>query len=316
MKFVVAGALGHIGSKLIRELGESYPGSEIVMIDNLITQRYCSLFNLPETSNYNFIEKNILDCDLPEILEGSNMIFQLAAITDATSSFENKEKVEQNNFYTTKKIAEACCNAKVPLVHLSSTSVYGTQKNIVDEFCTEEELQPQSPYAETKLREEKLLQRLALEKDLKFITLRFGTICGVSSGMRFHTAINKFCWQAVMNQPLTVWETALHQKRPYLTLEDAMLSFKLIINRQLFDCQVYNILTANLTVNDIIESIKKHTNDLNIEFVVSKIMNQLSYEVSRKRIEDKGFTFVGSIDKAVSDTINILKGANFKRFHL
>ena len=40
MKFIVAGALGHIGSRLVREIGEWYPNSEIVMIDNLSSERY------------------------------------------------------------------------------------------------------------------------------------------------------------------------------------------------------------------------------------------------------------------------------------
>ena len=47
MKIVVTGALGHIGSRLIRELPTMFPEAEIVLIDNLSTQRYCSLFNLP-----------------------------------------------------------------------------------------------------------------------------------------------------------------------------------------------------------------------------------------------------------------------------
>ena len=47
MKIVVTGALGHIGSKLIRELSTSFEDFEIHMIDNLLTQRYTSLFNLP-----------------------------------------------------------------------------------------------------------------------------------------------------------------------------------------------------------------------------------------------------------------------------
>ena len=32
---------------------------------------------------------------------------------------------------------------------------------------------------------------------LKFTTLRLGSIFGSSIGMRFHTAVNKFCWQAL-----------------------------------------------------------------------------------------------------------------------
>ena len=47
MKLIVTGALGHIGSRIIRELPVLFPGVEIVMIDNMATQRYSSLFDLP-----------------------------------------------------------------------------------------------------------------------------------------------------------------------------------------------------------------------------------------------------------------------------
>ena len=47
MKIVVTGALGHIGSALIRALPNRFAGAEIVMIDNMATLRYPSLFDLP-----------------------------------------------------------------------------------------------------------------------------------------------------------------------------------------------------------------------------------------------------------------------------
>jgi nucleoside-diphosphate-sugar epimerase len=43
MKIVVTGALGHIGSRLIRALPDAFPDAEIVLLDDLSTQRYCSL---------------------------------------------------------------------------------------------------------------------------------------------------------------------------------------------------------------------------------------------------------------------------------
>ena len=69
MKILVTGALGHIGSRLVRELPFSFPRVEIVMVDNLSTQRYCSLFNLPKEGNYRFVEADITKIDLAPLLE-------------------------------------------------------------------------------------------------------------------------------------------------------------------------------------------------------------------------------------------------------
>ena len=307
MKIIVTGALGHIGSRVIREFATTYPGSEIVMIDNLLTQRYSSLFDLPTTCKYHFVEGDVLELALAPLFEKADVVIHLAAITDATSSFQNREQVEYVNYNATVKVADACFQAGVPLIHLSSTSVYGTQNEVVDEECSEEELKPQSPYAETKLREEEYLQKLGVEEGLTFVTCRFGTIYGTSVGMRFHTAVNKFCWQGIMKQPISVWRTALHQKRPYLDLDDAISVFVFIINQKLFDCHIYNILTTNATVNDLLEIIIKHIPDISIKYVDTAIMNQLSYEVANERIKDHGFEFKGNLEGGIANTILWLK---------
>src|SRR5262249_26187207 len=158
----------------------------------------------------------------------------------------------------------------------STTSVYGTQSELVDEGCLEAELKPQSPYAESKLAAERLLRSLGEREGLRFISCRLGTIFGVSPGMRFHTAINKFCWQAVMRQPLTVWKTAIDQRRPYLELADAVRAIHFIVDREIFDGGTYNVITTNCTVREIVDRIKEHVSDLAIEYVDSAIMNQLS----------------------------------------
>ena len=198
-------------------------------------------------------------------------------------------------------------------MHISSTSVYGTQNEVVDEECSESDLKPQSPYAETKLREENFLVSLGNSSGLRFVTCRFGTICGVSPGMRFHTAVNKFCWQAVLGQPLTVWTTAYDQKRPYLDLIEAVEALIFIISHNLFDGSVYNVLTANLTVRDIVDMIRKKIGDVEVQFVESPIMNQLSYEVSNRRFKEQGFQFTGSLEKGIGQTIELLKKAGGNR---
>src|SRR5688572_6252 len=193
MRIVITGALGHIGSRLIRDLPSAFPGAEIVMLDDLSTQRYSSLFNLPANATFSFLEANVLTADLPSIFAEADVVVHLAAITDAANSFEMKDRVELVNLEGTEKVARACVKAGCALIFPSTTSVYGTQAEIVDEDCSIDELKPQSPYADSKLKAEQLLQRLGESEGLRFVTCRFGTIFGVSPGMRFHTAINKFC---------------------------------------------------------------------------------------------------------------------------
>lgn len=306
MKILITGALGHIGSRLIRELPFFFPGSEIVMVDNMMTQRYCSLFSLPSEGNYHFIEADITKIDLSPFLEEVDVVVHLAAITDAAGSYGRAEEVEQNNYNATKRLAEACAENKVRLITLSSTSVYGSQAELVDEDCTEEELQPQSPYAITKLKEERLVQQLVQEKGLRASIFRFGTIFGASPGMRFHTAVNKFCWQAVMGQPITVWRTAYDQKRPYLDLADGCKAIDHIIRNELFDGRVYNVLTLNATVREIVENIRVYVPKLEIQFIDNEIMNQLSYEVSDKRFRNTGYLPSGVLSESLAAELKLI----------
>ena len=86
-----------------------------------------------------------------------------------------------------------------------------------------------------------------------------------------------------MNQPLTIWKTALNQKRPYLSLGDGCRTIGHIIRHQLFDTGIYNIVTENLTVESILIIIKKFGNT--------------------------GFIYKGSIEKSIKDTIDLLKNS-------
>lgn len=306
MKFVVTGALGHIGSRLIRELPTSFPEVEIVMLDNLSTQRFPSLFDLPATGRYRFVECDVTECDLEPLVAGADAVIHLAALTDAASSFGRRDQVEKVNFVGTTRVAAVCLARSVPLIVPSSTSVYGSQKSVVDEDCAPEDLKPQSPYAETKIREEQHLTELAAQ-GLPVVVLRLGTIFGVSPGMRFHTAINKFCWQAVMGTPLTVWTTAYDQRRPYLDLSDAVAAIVFFLKRQQFDGRIYNVVTENATVRMVVDRIRTFVPDLLVNFVDQPIMNQLSYDVLNSRMDKLGFRCAGNMERGIESTTALLK---------
>ena len=124
--------------------------------------------------------------------------------------------------------------------------------------------------------------------------------------MRFHTAVNKFCLQAVTNKKITVWKTAMDQFRPYLSLSDAFKAINFILSKRLFNNESYNILTENLTVNNILSEIKKNGFQLKIKLVSSKIMNQLTYKVSKIKIQKKGLKLNHKIRFEIKKTLNSL----------
>jgi nucleoside-diphosphate-sugar epimerase len=309
MNILVTGGLGHIGSSLIRKL-EFSKKTHIFVCDSLLTQRYSSIFHIPDDQNVRFfkMETQRITTKFLSAYEISAVI-HLAAMTDATGSFERRDELFKNNLGGTQQLANSCGEMNVPIIFPSSTSVYGYNESLL----TEESItNPQSPYAECKLREEEYLLS-ASEQGLQCTILRFGTIHGVSQGMRFHTAINKFCFQAVLGEPITVWETALNQMRPYLALSDATRAIQHVLNLNLFNGEVYNVLTNNHSVAEIISEIKEILrNNLRIDFVENQIMNQLSYEVSNEKFIKSGFSFTGSLSDDIEQTINLLRGVGIR----
>src|SRR5262245_44483484 len=309
MKLVVTGATGHIGSYLVRDLARRLSGSEIVLVDNLMTQRFASLFDLPTGARYRFVEADVTTADLRPILDKAHAVIHLAAITDVAGSVDNGVQIEANNLEATRRVTDACAQTGARLISVSTTSVYASPRDVVTEDCSPDELNRQSPYTATKLKEEGLV-RCAAGRGLSAVSCRFGTIFGASPGMRFHTAVNRCCWQAVMGQPLAIWRTAYEQKRPYLDLHDAARAFAFILDEDLFDGGVYNVLTTNATVREVVAVIREFIPRVELTFIDHPLMNALSYDVSCERFVGKGFRFEGDLRRGVGETIARLRRAN------
>lgn len=307
MRLVVTGALGHLGSSLIRELADAWPGAEIVLLDNLATERYASLYDLPASARYQFFEADVLSADLTRIFEDAEAVIHLAALTN-TSREDMHDRMRSVNLEGTARVARACAALGIGLLFPSTTSVYGVPHGVVSEDCAPEDLRPQSPYASWKLQSEELLRRMGSEEGLSFVIFRMGTIFGPSIGMRFHTAVNQFCWRATTGQPIEIWKTASHQFRPYLDLSDAVRAMIFMLRRRQFDRGVYNLLTLNATVAHVVEVLASFVPDLRIDYVESPLMNTLSYCVDNQRFAQLGFECRGSLEQGIGKTIAMLSG--------
>jgi UDP-glucose 4-epimerase len=304
MNLLITGACGHIGSYLAQNIYKIKKIKKTILVDNLESNRFCSLFKLDKKNKLEFHLRNIEKENSLNDFRNIKYVIHCASMTNAEKSFGKEDLMYKNNIDCLKTVIKFCKKNKAKLFHLSSTSVYGKQADLVDENCEEKYLKPQSPYADIKLIEEKMLKKES--KNLTYNTFRFGTIAGVSKGIRFHTAVNKFCLNAAINENIHVYKTALNQFRPYLSLSDALKTFKFCIEKDFFQNDIFNILSGNFTVNQILNIIKKYRKKIKVKLVDAAIMNQLSYHVSKKKIEKEGLYLNYSIENDIKNTLKLL----------
>jgi nucleoside-diphosphate-sugar epimerase len=304
MNLLITGACGHIGSYLAENIYKIKKIKKTILVDNLESNRFCSLFKLDKKNKLKFYLRNVEKENSLNDFKNIKYVIHCASMTNAEKSFGKEDLMYKNNIDCLKTVIKFCKKNKAKLFHLSSTSVYGKQTDIVDENCEEKYLKPQSPYADIKLIEEKMLKRESA--NLIYNTFRFGTIAGVSKGIRFHTAVNKFCLNAAINEDIQVYKTALHQFRPYLSLSDAFKSFKFCIENNFFKNDIFNILSGNFTVNQILDFIRNYKKEIKVKLVDAAIMNQLSYHVSKEKIEKEGLYLNYNIKNDIKNTLRLL----------
>lgn len=299
MKILITGGLGHIGSYITNSC--IFDDYEITVVDNFTTQRYCSL--MERGYNFDFIQEGFETLPI-EFLDSFEVILHLAAITNAAASFDNKDQIEEVNVNLTKRLIDkvAKCSSKPLFIFPSSTSVYGTAEEDVNEAS---DPNPQSPYADSKLEIEHYISSL---KDFNYVTFRFGTVFGVSPGMRFHTAINKFCFELIFKQPLVVWKNAIDYFRPYAGLEDIATAINSAVKDK-YPPGIYNVVSENAKLSDILAELKTYADEdeMIIDYVNTPLLNQHSYYVSIDKIRKLGFDPQDKIKNGIRETIRCLQ---------
>ena len=305
MKILITGACGHIGSFLAENIHKIKSISKTIIVDNLKSNRFNSLYNFEKRNNLSFFLRDLNNLNALNDFHNIDAIIHCASMTNAEKSFGKEKEMYRNNLNCLKTTMKYCINRNAKLIHLSSTSVYGKQTDLVDENCEGKFLKPQSPYAKIKLIEEKLLKKNS--NKLRYNTFRFGTIAGISKGIRFHTAVNNFCLNAAIGEKIKIYKTALHQYRPYLSIRDSFKVFKFCLEKNFFENDIFNALSGNFTVNQILNKIKKIKKKIKVVYVNSPIMNQLSYHVDDQKIKNKGLILKSNIDVDIKDTLLLFK---------
>ncbi len=310
MRLVISGGLGHIGSRLLRTQSFLDPFDKIFIIDNLSTERYSSLFNLRGDGKFEFIPIDIrsIESSILGRIGEADAFIHLAAITNPTTLQGNPGKTLESNFESTKSAVDLAHKLHSDFFFASSTSVYSSQTGIVNE--EQKILSTNSTYADVKLKEEEFILAANLRRSVIF---RLGTIAGTSPGMRFHTAVNKFCFDASVHGWVNVWKGAIDLFRPYLSISDAVDAFKFsIINEQTKG--TFNLSTCSLTVSQILNKISEILGKpIKIKEISSPFSPERNFVVDTSKITKTGLTLRNEIDTDIRETMGILEGINGQR---
>ena len=305
MVILVTGGCGYIGSRLIRDLSTNgkFGGNPIRILDNMIRERYVAIMDLPSRGHFQFLEGDIRkDDDLEKAFEDVDMVVDLAGITNAPISFERKELTFEVNVNGGMKVVDQALKAGVEkFVYSSTASVYGPTTGLADEGYS---CKPISPYGESKLQAERACLEASKQHGLDAVVLRLGTVYGYSIGMRFDTVVDRFSYLASVGMPLTVWESAQNEKRPYLHIADTSEALIFALSRPDMKGEIYNVIGENASINRITSVIGREVPDTRVIVTPTPNLNQVSYELDGSKIEKLGFKAKHSLEEGVKEIVD------------
>lgn len=174
MKLLITGGAGYIGSFMVKYLLDK--GEEVEVLDSLERGRIESL-----DKRVRFIKADIRDIHFLNSLFSKNKydaVMHFAGYISVEESVREPEKYFENNVNGSRDLFNAALsNGTNRFVFSSSAAVYGNPSQIpIPESHTKN---PTSPYGQSKLEAEKILEKLSKENhDMSFVALRYFNACG------------------------------------------------------------------------------------------------------------------------------------------
>jgi len=170
MYYVVTGAAGFIGSRIVEALNRAGV-TDIVAVDNL--SRPAKVANLTRLEIADFVDKGEFLQRLDSFDGALEAVLHQGACSDTME--QDGRYMMENNYRYSKTLLDWCQEAEVPLLYASSASVYGAGAEFREERACE---RPLNVYGYSKFLFDQLVRRALPGKTAQIAGFRYFNVYG------------------------------------------------------------------------------------------------------------------------------------------
>jgi len=316
MKILVTGGAGYVGSTLVPLLLAE--GHQVRVLDSLLHGGE-SLLGAWSHPSFQFIRGDICDQSVMQAaVSGVDAVVHLAAIVGDPACARKPDLARTVNLDSSLALISESQKAGVSrFIFASTCSNYGKMSDPSKYVDEESELSPVSLYAETKVAVEKaLLESVNNRGGWSPTPLRFATVFGVSTRMRFDLTVNEFTMEMLTKKHLIVFGEQFW--RPYIHVRDAARGIKLILDSPAEQVGgiVFNVGSTdqNFQKQQLVDMIRPYVPDAVVEFV-HKNEDPRDYRVSFARItEQLGFKTTRTVADGIEEVVYLVRNKIVQNF--
>ena len=217
MKAVVTGGAGFIGSNLSIELMRM--GYDITVVDDLSSGYRENIESFPSIK---FVHGDIRSREiLDKVMDGASIVFHLAASVGNKRSIDYPVNDSEVNVIGTLNVLESARNNSAKkIVASSSAGIYGELLTVP--IREDHPLDPETPYACSKLGMEKLCLAYAKLYDMEAVCLRYFNVYGPNQRFdEYGNVIPIFAFQLLAGKQVTIFGDG-NQTRDFVNVADVI----------------------------------------------------------------------------------------------
>ena len=257
-KIIVTGGAGFIGSHLCRFLINQ--GHSVVCVDNLLTGSKNNLSDFFETSNFTFIEHDIIN---PYYDTGIDEIYNLACPASPIHYQINPIKTVKTNTLGVINMLGLAKKNNAKILQASTSEVYGDP-----EIHPQTELYngnvnmigPRSCYDEGKRCAETLFMDYHRSHNLNIKIARIFNTYGPNMALNDGRVVSNIILQSLKGDNITIYGNG-NQTRSFMYIDDLVKGLILLMNSENNFIGPINLGNPNeITINELASTIRKFTN--------------------------------------------------------